>query len=380
MNASILSAVAVLALSATAWGQEKAPAGDAAKKDETYPQWNVHGYLSTDFNVLAGSAEARGSMRDEGILGEFALGGSLHLAKSFRIEMRACVGCHEFQLKDAYFDFDLTKAITLRGGRIPLPFGSLSQRANPVQMETTSKPLPYIMGRMPRDQAFNQGIVPAPAVDNGASILGNVWLGQDLQLGYEAAIVRGFKGADPDIDWESSRDFPDNNGEPAGCARLVLSGSAFSFGISGMIGSYDDDDRLQYRMAEIDATYTLGPVTLRLEALGRATEFFNAAGEVDVSRRLAYVAQVDVQLNESVRVFLLHDFLSVRGLFLSPAAGGFPSPAPGLTDDHNTIHRYVAGAVFSLRPGLLIKVSAELWNFSDFRDATVFHAELVASF
>src|SRR5262245_968407 len=117
MNKSVLSAAAVLVLSASAWAQDKPPAGDAAKKDETYPQWNVHGYLSTDFNVLLGSAEARGSMSDEGILGEFALGGSLHLAKSFRIEMRACVGCHGFQLQDAYFDFDLTKAITLRGGR-----------------------------------------------------------------------------------------------------------------------------------------------------------------------------------------------------------------------------------------------------------------------
>lgn len=379
MNA-ILSAVLLVSMSAVALAQDGKAAPVEAKKDDSGPKWDVHGYLSTDFSVVAGNSVARGAMTDEGVIGEFALGGTLHLAKSFRVNIRACVGCHDFHLQSAYFDYDLSSSLTLRGGRLPLPFGSMSQRANPVQMESSSKPLPYIMGKMVNNNAFNMGIVPAPAVDNGVSLLGNVWLSDSAQLGYEVALVRGFTGGGPDIDWDASRDFPDNNGEPAGAARLVLSIGSFSVGASGMAGQYDADSTLDYRMAEIDVNFALGPVNVRLEGAARNTEFVNPIGKIDVSRRLGYIAQVDAPIGDAWRVFLLHDYLAVKGLFLSPSAGAFPGPGPGLTDDRNRIRRLAGGAVFAIRPGLLLKGSAEFWDFSDFRDAMVFHLELVAGF
>jgi hypothetical protein len=381
---AILSAFLAVSLSSTLAAQDtKMPAAPQAaelKKDDPYPKWDVHGYLSTDFNVLAGPPSARGSMTGEGILGEFELDGTLHLAKSFRITMRACVGCHGFQLQNAYFDYDINQVLTLRAGRIPLPFGSFSQRANPVQMESTSKPLPYIMGRMVNDKAFNLGIIPAPAVDNGGALLGNVWLSDSLQLGYEAALVRGFEGESPDIQWDTSRDFPDNNGKPAGVGRLVLTSGAVSAGVSGMVGQYDTDNTLDYRMAEADLTFSFGSTNLRLEGVGRTTEFVNAGGKIDTSRRLGYIAQIDTAVTSDLRLFVLHDYLAVTGLYLSPTAGPFAAPSPGLTDDRNNIYRFVGGAVYSIRPGLLLKSSAEYWDFSDFKDTWVFHLELVASF
>lgn len=375
-------AVVLLALAAAPALQaqdRKDPAPAAPKKDGDYPQWTVHGYVAVDFNELYSDTESRDSMTERGIVGQYALGGTLHLAHSLRVELRTCVGCHGFEVQSAYVEFDVAEFASIRAGRIPVPFGSLSQRVAPDQMESSSKPLPYIMGRMVRDKAFNQGIVPAPIIDNGGSVFGNVWLGS-AQLGYEVGIVRGLKGDSPDLAFDLSRDFADNNGTPAGSGRVTFTAGAVTVGASGMLGQYDDFNGLDYRIGEVDLTLSMGRWNFRAEGLVRDTEFINAAGNPQFARRLAYAVQLDGPLADAWRFFLLHDFLQTQDLFLSPTGGSSVVGGPGLTDDMNSIQRFVGGLVFTVRPGLLLKGSAEYWNFTDFDDTWVFHFEIVATF
>lgn len=379
IQAPLLPAL-LLAFCTAAAAQDRKDAPAAAPAEGGYPKWSVQGYVSVDFNVLAGASDARSSMEEEGVVGEFGLGGSLHLARSFRFEVKACSGCHGLEVQNAYLELDLASFVSVRAGRIPVPFGSFSQRSNPSQMESTSKPLPYIMGRMARDDAFNQGILPAPLVDNGAAIFGNTWLGSAVQVGYEIAGLRGYKGDSPDLAFDSSRDYEDNNGEPAAAGRLTLAAGVLTLGVSGLLGHYDEEARLDYRVAGADLTLSGGGWNFRAEGLLRDTEILDAAGSADFSRRLAYALQIDGPLGGDVRFFVLQDGLLVQDVFLSPTAGAFVAPAPGLTDDRNTILRVVAGLVVAARPGLLLKVSAEYWDFSDFDDTWVFHMELVGSY
>lgn len=357
-----------------------APPEAAREPEEKFPHWSVHGVFSTDFNALLSDRHARDTMPEEGVAGEYVLGASLHLDRRLTVSARSCFGCHGFELQSAVADYEILEGLTLRAGRFPLPFGSLSARFLPHQLESTSKPLPYIMGFMPRGREFNQGILPAPAVDNGAGATANLWLAEGVQLGLEAAVTRGFKGVAPDLDFELSRDFEDNNGEPAGAGRATLSAGPLALGLSAAGGRYDPDAELAYRLAGADLHLRfLEGWNLRLEGAWRETDFRDPAGDRDASRRWSYAAQIDGEIDLRWRVFVLHDALRVEGLFLTPA-GPQPAPAPGSSDSENVVTRIAAGVVFAARPGVLLKTSAEFWNFSDFDDTWVFHATLVVAF
>ncbi len=378
-GASLLGPLLIVVWGAVvAVAQEQRPPPPKPVED-SYPRWNVNGVFSTDFSALIADNGSRATMPEEGVTGEYALGGTLHAAKELRVSVRACVGCHGFELQSAYGELDLSGGLSARAGRIAVPFGGLSQRTSPAQVESGSKPLPYIMGWMPREREFNLGIVPAPTVDNGAAVSGNAWVTDSIQLGFEAALVRGLKGGTVDLDFGLTRDFEDSNGEPAGAARATVTWGALTAGGSAMYGRYDPEGELAYAMLGADLQVHIGAWNVRLEGVWRETEFLESASDEDKSLRVAYVAQVDVELHPQWRAFALNDGLRVSGVFLGPAG---PSPVPvfGGTDDLNSIVRTATGLVFSVRPGVLLKGSAEYWNFSDFDDTWVFHFSFVVSF
>ncbi len=343
------------------------------------PRWTVQGTFATDISAIYGSAEMRNTIPEEGVVGEYALGATFHASRGLRIQVRTCVGCHDFQIQNAFGEAELSESLTLRVGRLPVPFGSLSRRVNPAQMESSTKPLPYIMGGMVGERAFNLGIVPAPAVDNGASIQASFWLGP-VQIGGEAAVLRGFKGTSPDIDYAVSRLFPDNNGEPAGSGRLSVAVGLFTLGISGMVGTYDVDHDLGYRLAGVDLQLQFGTWSLRAEALWRETEFFGAGLKEHVSRRRAYVVEVDGPIADRWRLFVLHDAMEMRGLFATTAGPLVTPGAPPFDEKSNRVFRVAGGAVFSVRPGLQIKGSVEWWSFDHFKPCAVGHLGVVFDF
>ncbi|MBI4564104.1 MAG: hypothetical protein HY716_05355 [Planctomycetes bacterium] len=346
---------------------------------EEFPRWTVHGVLATDVSAVHADKFNRNPVPEEGIVGEYALGATMYASRGLSVTVRACYGCHSLEVQSAFADVELTEAVTFRVGRLPVPFGAFSQRTSPAHLESSTKPLPYIMGGMVRQRSFNMGLVPAPIVDNGASIRSNVWMGESAQLGAEAAVVAGLKGFSPDINFVTSRDFEDNNGEPAGAARVTLSLGPAVLGASAMYGRYDPDGDLDYGLAGADLHLRFGSWNLRLEGALRNTEFFAAGGGKEQSRRIGYAAQLDTALDEQWRLFALHDYLRVEDVFLAPF-GPQVSAGANTTDDVNAVTRFAGGGVYAARPGLLIKGSAEFWNLSDFEDAWVFHLSVVVEY
>lgn len=143
-------------------------------------------------------------MEEEGITGEYTLSGTLHVAKAFRATLKVCVGCHEFTLQESFGELDVSDFVSVRAGRLPVPFGGFSQRVSHAQMESSSWPLPYAMGHMVRGEEFNQAIVPAPIVDNGFQATFGAWLGGSTRATLEMAVVCGFVGDSPDIAFDVS--------------------------------------------------------------------------------------------------------------------------------------------------------------------------------
>ena len=59
-------------------------------------------------------------------------------------------------------------------------------RHDPANHNTSDKPLVYDMGRMLRLRQWNEGVLPAPWVDNGVEINGTHFFGKRAQFDYAA--------------------------------------------------------------------------------------------------------------------------------------------------------------------------------------------------
>lgn len=345
------------------------------------PDWGIGGSLYTNFNTVAGPANARDSMVEEGLIEEMALHVTGHLTPRFTVRGRACYGCHGLEIEEAYAEFRFSEALAIRVGRMNVPFGGFVGRHDPAINELSSKPLPYAMGMMPRSREFNQGVIPAPFVDTAVSILGRVEPARSIILDYEIYGARGLQGERFDFNFIASRDFEDNNGEPAGGARLTATVEDVSIGGSVAFGHFDPDHELQYLILGIDTRFDLGPVTVRGEYLWRRTEYVNPLDATDQNNfiKQGYYVQFTYPVDDRLSIFLMHDGLAVEDMFLS-AAGVTAVAAAAVTDDANRILRFVSGVNFRPHASILLKGSAEYWEFSDFDDVWVFNAGMVVEF
>src|SRR5262245_34355183 len=119
-----------LALPAAAQsGTPRKPAQEPEK--EELPRWTVQGTFYTDISAVSADKHERDPIPEEGITGEYSVGATYHADKSFSVTVRACVGCHSFELQSAYFDWEMNPTWSVRAGRIPVPFGGFSRRTNP---------------------------------------------------------------------------------------------------------------------------------------------------------------------------------------------------------------------------------------------------------
>ena len=374
------SFVAVLSLCAFALpAAAQAEPGKKGKVEEEFPKWTVQGTLFTDISAVEADKGRRSPIPEEGFIGEYSLGGTYHIDKKMTVVVRACLGCHDFQVQNAYVDWEINDNWTFRAGRIPVPFGGFSRRTSPAHVESSTKPLPYIMGGMVQEKAFNMGIVPAPFIDNGAAMNGKFWITKTTELSVEVGVVRGLKGFTTDVDYVVTREPKDSNGEPAVAGRVLVTADPITAGASATWGRYDPDAELDYVMASVELQVRLGAFNLRLEGVLRDTDYFTPTQSIETSRRTAYVIQVDGPIADGLRGFVLHDAMKVDNIFLGPA-GPANAASPLTTDDSNTITRFAGGVVYSLRPGLTIKGSVEYWDPSDFEKAIVLHVGVVVEY
>jgi hypothetical protein len=362
---------------------DAAPPEREARKDPA-PEVSFSGALLADFNLFFTRKAAEDALEEEGFVGELTLGAGATIGRRISITVGACYGCHRLEFHQAFGDYQISDFLRVRAGRFPVPLGAFHQRYLPSHRESPSKPLPFGMGLIPHAEEFNQGVMPSPLVDTGASLLASARPWDDLLLDLEVYAVRGLKGISTDFDFISSRDeLEDNNGEPAAGARGTAQWGPLSAGFSAMAGSYDAAGDLEYRVGGADLMLKLGEVRLGVEVLRRETEFLGPAPGLSGREwvKEGYVVQLDgpLPLLEGLRFFALADGMSVRNIYLGPV-GPTTTPTPATTDDRNRVFRGVAGLEYAPDPGVLLKASAERWAFSDFDDAWVFHLAAVYMF
>src|SRR5205814_2003031 len=181
-----------------------------------------------DYHLVPSQKSVPARSAFDGFTSEVALKLAVDVSERLSANVKACHGCHGFELPMAYFDYRLADELNVRVGRFSPTFGAFNLRHDPANHATSSKPLPYDMGRMLRKAEWNLGVIPSPFPDNGVEVNGTHWFGEGAQTDYAVYAVSGFKasGQSTDLDWTQSYSrnayVVDNNGSPAFGGRLAF--------------------------------------------------------------------------------------------------------------------------------------------------------------
>ncbi len=358
-----------------------------ARSQET----NFAGSVQTNYMWVATDVDARKQGFD-GFTNELSLKAAVDLDDHISANVKVCYGCHGIEVDMAFVDLRVVDALSFRVGRFNPSFGDFPLRHDPANHRTADKPLPYDMGRMLRMREWNMGVIPSPYVDHGVEINGTHWFGRVLQLDYAFHVVSGLRSGeeDVDLDWMLSRSvyYIDNNSEPALGGRLAVTIdlSAFAMmtiGSSAMWGSQDPERLRKYMIVGFDAYLRIADFELRGEYLIRRTQM--AMQDADSRFRYGPVdgeAYDDYFLKDGFYVEAMmpvFDRLELVGRF-----DGLRRTGNVLVNSplryRSAILRYTAGFNIVFDASVRLKLSAELYDFSDFEDDVVANAGVVAAF
>lgn len=376
------AAAIVLALAALA-----AP---PARAEEARPR-TLAGSIQLDYLAVPTEHPAHRLTIDGATL-ELSLKLDAELSASTSASIKVCYSCHGFEAAMAYVELRVADAFRVRAGRMTPAFGAFPLRHDPASHRTSDKPLPYDMGRMLWREDWNEGVLPAPWVDNGVELGGTLFF-EHGQLDYAAYAMSGPKG-DPDaadLDFALSRAregyFADNNSQPVVGARIggsfELRGyGTMSLGASAMVGRYDPDAELHFAVGGVDAVVDLRHLKLRAEYLLRYTEM--ALGD-DPEARFKYGPDEDGRFDD---VFTKHGFyveaeVPISRVDLIARWDGLRRIGNVLAESRLTsdalLLRYTAGV--AVRVGAIrIKSSVELYDFRYFERELALHLGLAAPF
>src|SRR4029079_10003578 len=123
---------------------------------------------------------------------ELSLKLAVDLSEHTSASVKVCFACHGFEAGMAFVELRAADELHVRVGRMTPAFGAFPARHDPANHLTSDKPLPYDMGRMGRYTDFNEGVLPAPWVDNGIEIGGTRFF-EYGRLDYAAWLMSGPK-------------------------------------------------------------------------------------------------------------------------------------------------------------------------------------------
>lgn len=354
---------------------------------------NFAGSIQLDYMAVP-SEETGRKVALDGATAEVSLKLAMDFTSKISANVKMCVACHGVEVGMAYFDLRVADEINVRVGRFTPAFGEFPIRHDPANHRTSDKPLPYDMGRMLRIQEFNEGVLPAPWVDNGIEVNGTHFFGKHLQVDYAAYAISGPRaGADPlDFDFKMSRSgeayYIDNNSRPVVGGQLVASvitdNTTWSAGVSEMRGTYDPEHRLPFSIHAAHFIARIGDVFFRAEYLTRRHKMSlgetpmerfrygpGATGTFDpyVVKDGGYV-ELEMPLGNRLTLIGREDGLRRRGNV----------SATSTMRSDSALIRHTVGTAIVLRQSLRLKLSYEYYDFSDFDDESVIHVGIAGPF
>jgi hypothetical protein len=368
------------AVSATASAQQE-PAGR-----------NFAGSIQIDYMAVPTEDVARKQAFDGATL-ELSMKLAMDFSPSISANVKVCYACHGFEVGMAFFDLRVADQLNFRVGRFTPSFGEFPLRHDPANHRTSDKPLPYDMGRMLRLREWNEGILPAPWVDNGVEVSGTQFFGALTQLDYAAYAIMGPRASTGAFDFDFIQShtpyYVDNNSRPSVGGRVAATlglgeVSTLSLGGSVMYGTYDPDNQLHFLIAGGDMVLRLDKFFWRAEYLFRRTEMAIGSDPAMVLRygpgpggkfddyfvKDGFYTEVEVPTGG--RIDLVGRFDGLR------RKGNVPLASPLRSE--SVLLRYTLAATVRIYGALRVKLSGEFYDFSDFDDEIAIHLGLAGPF
>ncbi|MEO8705168.1 MAG: hypothetical protein ABI867_34300 [Kofleriaceae bacterium] len=369
------------------------PAPPPAPRPASNFRRNFAGSIQLDYMAVPTENTAR-RIAFDGATAEVSLKIAMDFNSRISSNVKVCVACHGFEVGMAFFDLRVADELNFRVGRFTPSFGDFPVRHDPANHRTSDKPLPYDMGRMVRGTDWNQGVLPAPWVDNGLELNGTHYFGQQLQTSYALFAVGGPRAASNPVDFDFAQSrsgesyYIDNNSRPVVGGQVALSVASGKFsatvGASTMRGTYDPEHRLRFSIIGTHLVFRFKDLFLRFEYLNRRTKMdlgeepekvfkygVGTNGEFDpyFVKEGAY-GELEVPLHSRLTLVLREDGLRRRGNVVTTST---------LRSDSMLI-RHTAAIAVGLGQSVRLKVSYERYDFSDFDDESVIHTGIAGPF
>jgi len=364
----------------------------AAASGRAETRRTIAGSVQLDYLAVPTNGQIKHSTFD-GMTAELSLKMSVDFTSNASVSVKVCFACHGFEAAAGFVDLRAADELSVRVGRFTPELGSFPQRGDPANHRSNDKPLPYDMGRMLHNVYWNEGILPAPWVDNGVELLGTRFV-DGGRIDYAAYVLSGPKGAagGVDFDFAASRSpaqyYVDNNSEPTVGARLSGSldldaeGHSITLGASAMAGHYDPEGRLGFVVAGADAVASLDGIVIRAEYLARRTDMDadnpqtvwkyppnTSGGRDDHFVKHGFYAEAEVPLGR----------FDVLGRFDGLLRYGNVVAGSPLSSRAQLL-RYTAGAAIRITDNIRVKTSIEYYHFSDLADELALHLGVATPF
>ncbi len=269
--ATYLASLNPAAAEATGAGAQTAAAASASE-----PEFDLYGTVSAVH--LSGAKEV---LENPGFFPEVWVGAEWRpRSSSVSARVNACVTCHSegagggsrIELAEGFVRYDVLhrpdgseehggKELSVDGGRFIVPFGAFAAKSHPAAFRTATRPLMYNMGQNVHRDDLGPPILPMPYADEGFRVTARAPIVcEELTATADAYVVNGLQGGSS-VNFFFSRDYVDNNSQPAVGGRLTLGTKRVRGGVSIMSGQFSADgsfgpaaDGLHYKIYGADLT------------------------------------------------------------------------------------------------------------------------------
>lgn len=321
-------------------------------------------------------------LENAGFFPEIWVGADWNNESPLSAHVAACVTCHtegnegsRIEIAQGTLRLDLSKwckwgshgpSAFVEAGRVIVPFGAFTAKSQPGAFRTVTKPLIYNMGMNVNRPDLGPPVLPLPYSDEGFLANASVPLWHEWSTTFDFYVVNGLRGNLTGINFFQSRDYVDNNFEPAVGGRWTVGTSSLRFGSSLMSGRFNDladagpaAIPLFYQVVGADVSYRWEDnFRLQFEYALRQNNRINFAPtaeriEEDID---GFYVESELKICEKPKVGVVARYGEQSFDSVLPPSGSL------LTASRFAVRRFTYGLTWTLAGGSLFMINHEHWS------------------